>query len=72
MQRGERRNIGGVIGWKGYGGFCDGHYATEMDSDVAGGYYRPVPKLSSAGEITATKTEMSVACEMDLFSGLTP
>lgn len=33
MQRGERRNIGGVIGWKGYGGFCDGHYATEMDSD---------------------------------------
>lgn len=39
---------------------------------LAGWYYRPVPKLSSAGEITATKTEMSVACEMDLFSGLTP
>src|SRR6266849_3622898 len=56
---------------EGYGGFCDGHEATEMESDgesriLHGWFYRPVPKSSSAGEITATKTEMSVACEIEL------
>jgi hypothetical protein len=42
-----------------------------MESDggsqiLGGWYYRPVPTLSSAGEITATKTEMSAVCEMEL------
>jgi hypothetical protein len=63
--------LGGVVGWRGYGGFCDGHEATKVESDgesriLHGWFYRPVPKSSSAGEITATKTEMSVACEMEL------
>ncbi len=35
-----------------------------------GWFYRLVPTLSSAGEITATKTEMSVACEKELVSDL--
>jgi len=59
----ERRVMSGFV--------MDG--ATRLKHNQTGGgqvlgswYYRPLSMLSSAGEITATKTEMSVACEMEL------
>jgi len=55
----------GVIEWRrgGYRGFCDGHGVTKMNQTgnriFPGRFYRLGPTLSSAGEITATKTEIS-------------